>query len=314
MKIIRPILELWEHKNDIKSICNHITKCSNINHKIRFRNKEDNIKSLILSCIDKLDLKDNRLDVLEHVTIYLYLSDNHHYTTDNYYCKDAKTIANKYNDGYKSKVYIHHMLGGYYITTNLRVIVENNWFDDLKYSTSPSTYHKKRYTYNVVTKLENYYKVKGKHSNSEISISHYDNFKDSTNDNLTFVIPEWLDLEEGEVKDYGRSVITGKNQLHVNGKPCDIVDFDDNLTCEGEWLLSNNEVEQHYFRLLKKGWIPQQAKEVLPLSLKTQFVITMFEDDCRNFIALRSDGISGSPHPNIKVIADKIKELIEHIR
>lgn len=300
MKIIRPTLELWEHKTDIKSICNHIAKCSNINRKIRFKSKEDDIKSRILSCINKLNLNNNRFDVLEHVTIYLYLNDNHHYTTDNYYCKDAKNIASKYNNDYNSKVYIHNMLGGYYITTNLRVIVENDWFDDLKYSTSPSTYHKKRYTYNVITKLENYYKVKCNDSNSKISISHYDSFKDSTNNSLIFIIPEWLDLEEGEVKDYGRSVITRQIQLHINNKPIDIVDFDDNLTCEGEWLLSNNEAEQHYFRLLKKGWIPQQAKEVLPLSLKTQFVITMFEDDWKTFISIVSDGIEVVRYVNVK--------------
>ena len=74
--------------------------------------------------------------------------------------------------------------------------------------------------------------------------------------------------------------------------------------------MSNNEVEQHYLRLLNKGWKPQQAREVLPLSLKTQVVHTAFEDDWKDFIALRSDGISGAPHPNIKVLADKIKDLI----
>ena len=33
-----------------------------------------------------------------------------------------------------------------YVTTNLRVLVENNWLDDLKYLCEPTEYHEKRIT------------------------------------------------------------------------------------------------------------------------------------------------------------------------
>lgn len=104
------------------------------------------------------------------------------------------------------------------------------------------------------------------------------------------------------------------NQYRFDGTLANLIDDDKNLTVEGEWLAANVRAQIHYLNLLKKGWKPQQAREVLPLSLKTQVVHTAFEDDWKDFIALRSDGISGAPHPNIKVLADKVKELIEQIK
>ena len=40
-----------------------------------------------------------------------------------------------------------------YVTTNYRVLVENNWLDDLKYLCEPTQYHEKRYTFKVTTSI-----------------------------------------------------------------------------------------------------------------------------------------------------------------
>ena len=37
------------------------------------------------------------------------------------------------------------IIGGY-VTTNLRVLVENDWLDDLQYICEPTEYHEKRHT------------------------------------------------------------------------------------------------------------------------------------------------------------------------
>ena len=315
MNIIHPSVEYWQQANTLDGIWEHAARCARVCYQSEPINRNESAKDFLLRTIAKNGFKDksSHMSVLEHSTIYLYLTDNHHYITGKNYNKNAEDITNKYINNTYSKVYIHAMLRDYYITTNLRVIIENDWIDDLEYIVNPYSYHIKRYTFSIITNIGvsrelNRHRC---HSISEESTRYCNYSKDKFNNGLTFIIPEWLDLEEGNVKDYGRSVITGKNQLHINGKPCDIVDFDDNLTCEGEWLLSNNKAEYHYLRLLSKGWKPQQAREVLPLSLKTQVVHTAFEDDWKDFIALRSDGISGAPHPNIKGIADKVKHLIE---
>lgn len=319
MKIIKPSVEYWQQDNTVHGLYEHAAKCARVCYQNEpIRNRESG-KSFLLRTIIKNGFKKDKsshMSVLEHATVYLRITN----AEGRFWEMKDKYIRNHYSR-VVVKVYNNDLFNRGIsfaeacITTNLRVLIENDWLTDLNYLTCNISQHIKRYTFSIITNIGvsrelNRHRC---HSISEESTRYCNYSKDKFDNGLTFIIPEWLDLEDGEVKDYGRSVITGKNQLHINGKPFDIVDFDDNLTCEGEWLLANNEAEHHYLRLLSKGWKPQQAREILPLSLKTQVVHTAFEDDWKDFIALKSDGISGTPHPNIKVIADKIKELIEQM-
>ena len=63
-----------------------------------------------------------------------------------------------------------------------------------------------------------------------------------------------------------------------------------------------------YNMLIRKGWKPQQAREVLPLATKTQLIHTAFVDDWKHFFALRAYGVSGPSHPNAKLVAEPLKE------
>ena len=311
MRIIKPKVELWNQINTIDGIWEHAARCARVCYQSRPVNKGESAKDFILRTIAKNGFKKDKsshMSVLEHATVYLRAVNNtfYSYLYDRYFTNPYSKVRYDVNN-VGDKVFIC-------VTTNLRVLVENNWLDDLQFVTNSTSQHIKRYTFNIITNIGvsrelNRHRC---HSISEESTRYCNYSKDKFDNGLTFIIPKWLDLEEGEVKDYGRFVITGQNQLHINGKPINIVDFNDNLTCEGEWLLSNNEVEQHYLRLLNKGWKPQQAREVLSLSIKTQVIHTAFKDDWEDFIVLRSDGISGAPHPNIKVIANKINDLIHY--
>lgn len=310
MRIIKPRVELWQQINTLDGIWEHAARCARVCYQSQPVINGEFGKAFLLRTIAKNGFrkdKSSHMSVLEHATVYLTLpvDNGHAFSCKDYLQKNSYSrvtfVTDKDNNTFALA------------TTNLRVIVEAGHLEWLDFLATSNAFHVKRYTFSFITNLGvsrelNRHRC---HSISEESTRYCNYSKDKFGNGLTFVIPEWLDLEEGEVKDYGRSVITGQNQLHINGKPINIVDFNDNLTCEGEWLLSNNEAEQHYLRLLNKGWKPQQAREVLPLSLKTQVVHTAFEDDWKDFIALRSDGISGTPHPNIKIIADKIKELIK---
>jgi hypothetical protein len=42
----------------------------------------------------------------------------------------------------------------YHITTNLRVLVENDWLDDLKYLCEPTEFHEKRITVKFITGID----------------------------------------------------------------------------------------------------------------------------------------------------------------
>lgn len=74
-----------------------------------------------------------------------------------------------------------------------------------------------------------------------------------------------------------------------------------------EWYFHLKACEDTYNRLLNEGWMPQQARVVLPGCLKTEMVVTMNCRSLLNFLRLRT---AKSAHPDIRVVADKIKEIV----
>ena len=89
----------------------------------------------------------------------------------------------------------------------------------------------------------------------------------------------------------------------------DIADGDDTNWCDIDYyLFALSCAEYCYNNLIRKGWKPQQAREVLPLATKSQLIHTAFVDDWKHFFALRADGVSGPPHPNASLLAKPLKE------
>ena len=313
MKIIHPSVEYWSQANTLDGIWEHAARCARVCYQSAHTKEDESAKDFLLRTIAKNGFKKDKsshMSVLEHATVYLVVNIQNPFYPHMCY---------KYKDNHYSKtcnLIINDTIEGICITTNLRVIIENDWLDDLKFIANDISNHVKRYTFSFITNLGvsrelNRHRC---HSISEESTRYCNYSKDKFGNGLTFIIPEWLDLEECNIDDTDKDFIRLPNQYRFDGTLANLVDDDKNLTIEGEWLAANVRAQIHYLNLLKKGWKPQQAREVLPLSLKTQVVHTAFEDDWKDFIALRSDGISGAPHPNIKVLADKVKELIEQIK
>ena len=312
MKIIHPSVEYWSQANTLDGIWKHAARCARVCYQSSHTKEDESAKDFLLRTIAKNGFKKDKsshMSVLEHATVYLVVNIQNPFYPHMCY---------KYKDNHYSKtcnLIINDTIEGICITTNLRVIIENDWLDDLKFIANDISNHVKRYTFSFITNLGvsrelNRHRC---HSISEESTRYCNYSKDKFGNGLTFIIPEWLDLEECNIDDTDKEFIHLPNQYCFDGTLANLVDGDKNLTVEGEWLVANVRAQIHYLNLLKKGWKPQQAREVLPLSLKTQVVHTAFEDDWKDFIALRSDGIGGAPHPNIKVLADKVKELIEHM-
>lgn len=62
--------------------------------------------------------------------------------------------------------------------------------------------------------------------------------------------------------------------------------------------------EMTYLLLTKQGLKPQFARGVLPVDTKAQIVMTANDEEWKHFFNLRSRGTTGSPHPNMKRVAD----------
>ena len=66
------------------------------------------------------------------------------------------------------------------------------------------------------------------------------------------------------------------------------------------WYQSCIDSQNAYNCLLKMGRSPQEARSVLPNSLKTEIVVTMNLREWIHFFSLRAVGTTGKPHPQMR--------------
>jgi thymidylate synthase (FAD) len=108
----------------------------------------------------------------------------------------------------------------------------------------------------------------------------------SYKETVAFIIPPWLaEIQQGEFSD---DELSSNNSSPSSDEPSQI------------WLQNMLQQEQVYHQLLQSGWHPQQARSVLPNSLKTEIVITGNLRQWRQFFKLRCDK---SAHPQIREVA-----------
>ena len=180
-----------------------------------------------------------------------------------------------------------------YITTNYRVLVENNWLDDLKYLCEPTEYHHKRYTVKFILDraIANEIVRHRKFSFLQESTRYCNYSKGKFNGELTFIQPIWTyHQESGDYGDLGNL----KNKNHGNK---DGTFF--------EFIKALQYAEYYYFILLREGWKAEEARNILPLSLKTELYMCGFAEDWKKFFELRC---ASNAHPQAKELAIPLKE------
>lgn len=78
------------------------------------------------------------------------------------------------------------------------------------------------------------------------------------------------------------------------------------------WVKSCEAAERQYFALLDSGATPQEARSVLPNSLKAELLITANEEEWQHICDLRATTAYGVPHPQmLQVMAPTYEELKE---
>lgn len=80
----------------------------------------------------------------------------------------------------------------------------------------------------------------------------------------------------------------------------------------GEWESICRQAEKAYFNLTTLGnATAQEARSVLPNSLKTEIIVTATEEEWQHIINLRYLGLTGAPHPQMKeIMALMIEDII----
>lgn len=267
MKLIKTSFEILDQGIGLEGVYKQIERVGRTCYKSEDKIAEGTAKPFV----DRM-IKSGHGAMLEHGTIYLKLPievDSH-----NNIVSECKYKNNKY-----SKVNVY--LWDYYVTTNLRVLIENNWMDDLCYLCEPTEYHTKRITVKF-TLDQGVMREFTRHRVFSFACesTRYCNYsRNKFSNEITFIRPCW-DMGHIEESDFIDVLVTAENR---------------------------------YMKLIERGWTPQQARNVLPLATKCDLVMTGFVDDWIHLFRLRTSFIAetGKPHPDMSNLCDSLyKEFV----
>ena len=101
----------------------------------------------------------------------------------------------------------------------------------------------------------------------------------------------------------------GKELTFIN--PCFWEPDSDNYA---RWFHEMDEAEKTYLAMIEDGATPEQARDILPTSIKTEIVMTANLREFRHFFKLRAEGTTGKPHPQmLEITIPFLKELKQKI-
>lgn len=288
MKIINQQVEHWNQSGyREKDIYSHIARCTRVCYQSEKKqdneNDKDFVKRVLLHSKNPIE---NHGAMLEHGTVYLTIP--YQLPTIRLAYILECLIHNKFSKS-------HYTEGFYHITTNMRVILENEYDDALDFMVEPTVYHEQRTTFSFITSIDisrelNRHRV---HSISEESTRYCNYSKDKFGNQVTFIQPSSF-----------KHTITGEFKTlsdTFSYIPIEGFTLEEKVLLE-LWL----DAEDTYLGLLQQGIKPEFARKVLPLSTKTQVIHTAFNEDWKHFIELRYKDVSGKAHPDIKYLAKQV--------
>lgn len=141
MKLIKPSFEIIPQAVGLEGIYKQIERAGRTCYKSEDKITETSAKEFV----DRM-IKSGHGAMLEHGTVYLKAASE----IEQYNGEDV--LSNpiwKYHVNKFSKVEEDED-DVLYVTTNLRVLVENGWLDDLQYICEPTEFHEKRVTVKFV--------------------------------------------------------------------------------------------------------------------------------------------------------------------
>lgn len=301
MKLIKPSYEILEQKPGLEGIYEMIEFAGRICYKST-RKEGTTAKDFV----DRM-IKSSHGAMLEHGTVYLKIPKGT-YAYGHYVVAclpDDDFFSNSYELAYRPYTKVNIQEDYIYVTTNLRVLQEHNWLDDLKYLCEPTEFREKRITVKFTTSNGIMRELTRHRSHSfAVESTRYCNYsKDKFNNEIQCVIPSWC-----------------KNMVNGNSYNWELVhDYNIRQTeglseAEARLIMSWCYSEAHYLMLTNKGILTaQQVREVLPLATKCDMVMTGFVSDWKYLFRLRTSILAetGQPHPDMAALCNPLyKEFI----
>lgn len=301
MRLIKPSFEIIEQKPGVDGLLQHIERCGRTCYKSEDKITEDSAEKFVNMLVNR-----GHTAMVEHGTVYLTLGMPDRWAYFKY-------CTNKYSEAISEGEAEKGTWVGY-VTTNYRVLLQNDWLDDLQYLTEP-TKHIRRVTVKFVCdRGVSHEFVRHRVFSFAQESTRYCNYsKDKFGKECTFIIPSWLSDSITREGHYTWHCWCGLD-TYGPGKDCFAseeeyenrkgTDFDAHSS-EGFFIAELQSAEFTYFKLLEQGWIAQQARAVLPNSLKTELIMTGTIEQWEGFFKLRD---AKDAHPQARELAQPLHE------
>lgn len=300
-------MELWKQEEQLQ----HIVRCARVCYATKDgKNDEALYKAL---------KHDGHLSMFRHHSRYFIIP----LTTNIATILDALYIECPYIELEKDKFNL-------YVSTNSQFVIEHPiLFDETDiYEVSPERFEQTeigfkhmRYTFDVITQISTSRELNRVSPNNIAEQStRYCNFSRGKFDGQCAICqPHWFDLgqekvayfkhdkyvqyykiDDGEFHPYENTIVKF-NKYQDNPKR--------NLMFQ-KYMIGTYNSCNDYLEQTSWGMLAQDARGQLPLDLATECVYTYSINEWRHIIDLRCYGTTGAPHPNAKIIASMIRDVL----
>lgn len=280
MKLIEPSCEYWEQRD----VVTHIARCA----RVCYANEKNTNSYEKDEALVKRLIESGHVSMLRHATLYYIVPLEIFSDRTNISAQSIK----RFIDLFTTNPYIYRIYDAkhVYISTNKQFIKENPCEFLKFYAVTPERFFEyevtksiRRFTFYLTTQLGTTRELNRASPNNiaEQSTRYCNYSKDKFENEIQFCKPHWYDNCNDKFKEIYNS-----------------------------YLINS---EAGYFKLLEEGFLPQDARGVLPLDTASKVVYTYTFAEWIEIINKRYFGTTGKPHPNAKIIIgmvlDKFKEM-----
>ena len=291
MKLIKQSFEILEQKDfSLIGIKKFIERCGRVCYKSEDRITDDSYEKFV----NMLEKRDHARP-LEFGTVHLKMHILYFHEL-----RDVLCVNKMWNDGWIKYHYIGKLA---YVTTNYRYylsIIKVYPGIQESFDTQDDKLYPKRYTVHFITSrgvMDEFRTHVGlSHLAESTRYCNYD--KDRFGNEITCVIPHYC------------PDLIGGNSYNLYTCKFELTQTEGLSEKSAKWIESMCQAEQDYMNLLNDGCTAQEARDVLPLGIKSELISCGFEDAWSNFFYRRC---ANDAHPMAREIAiplqEKFKEL-----
>ena len=291
MKLIKQSFEILEQKDfSLIGIKKFIERCGRVCYKSEDRITDDSYEKFV-NMLEKRDharpLEFGTVHLKMHILYFLGL-------------KNVLCMNKMWNNGWIKYHYIGKLA---YVTTNYRYYLSIiKVYPDIQksFDTQDDKLYPRRYTVHFITSrgvMDEFRTHVGlSHLAESTRYCNYD--KDRFNNEITCVIPHYC------------PDLIGGNSYDLYTCKFELTQTEGLSEKSAKWIESMCQAEQDYMDLLNDSCTAQEARDVLPLGIKSELISCGFEDAWSNFFYRRC---ANDAHPMAREIAiplqEKFKEL-----